>query len=416
VKRTVLTPRLAGAGLAILALVWPAGARQRPSIVLAPPEAVADGIALHRSADASLLGPGSPGPLAVVAVEVDARRTRLGTVLAHRCSPARETVLDIAAREQALVAINAGFFLPNGAPAGVLKQGGRWIGGSSRARGVAAFPAPRPGEPARVLLARATVSAGLRVRSGLRTHAVPLDHLTPQQPGDGLNFYAAPCPPAVADGASSSGACPGAGPASAAGPPAPVAPVGAQGPVTWHLDANGRVVPGGSHADTGAAATARSRLEFRGREVPRELQRLRTGARVTVVPRIASVAAATLARAPDAVAGAGLLIAGGQPVTDWTMERLSPTFATDRHPRSVIGVDAEGDIWLIAVDGRQPAHGVGMSFVELQRLGLALGLREALNLDGGGSTTLVVRGRIVNRPSDVTGPRPVSDAIVVRAR
>jgi exopolysaccharide biosynthesis protein len=45
-----------------------------------------------------------------------------------------------------------------------------------------------------------------------------------------------------------------------------------------------------------------------------------------------------------------------------------------------------------------------------------LGLRDALNLDGGGSTTMVINGEIVNRPSDAAGPRPVSDAILVTLR
>jgi exopolysaccharide biosynthesis protein len=57
-----------------------------------------------------------------------------------------------------------------------------------------------------------------------------------------------------------------------------------------------------------------------------------------------------------------------------------------------------------------------MTFAELQRMADRLQLRDALNLDGGGSTTMVVTGRVVNRPSDPTGPRPVSDAIVVSKR
>jgi exopolysaccharide biosynthesis protein len=57
-----------------------------------------------------------------------------------------------------------------------------------------------------------------------------------------------------------------------------------------------------------------------------------------------------------------------------------------------------------------------MSFTELQGLSRRLGLRSALNLDGGGSTTMVVRGNVVNHPSDPAGPRPVSDAILVFAR
>jgi exopolysaccharide biosynthesis protein len=57
-----------------------------------------------------------------------------------------------------------------------------------------------------------------------------------------------------------------------------------------------------------------------------------------------------------------------------------------------------------------------MTFVEMQALAHRLGLRSALNLDGGGSTTMVAGGRIVNHPSDPTGPRPVSDALLVLPR
>ena len=57
-----------------------------------------------------------------------------------------------------------------------------------------------------------------------------------------------------------------------------------------------------------------------------------------------------------------------------------------------------------------------MSFGELRQLAKRLGLRSALNLDGGGSTTMWVDGKIVNHPSDPEGPRRVSDAILVRPR
>jgi exopolysaccharide biosynthesis protein len=57
-----------------------------------------------------------------------------------------------------------------------------------------------------------------------------------------------------------------------------------------------------------------------------------------------------------------------------------------------------------------------MTFGDLERLCDRLHLTDALNLDGGGSTTMVVRDVIVNRPSDPAGPRRVSDAILVRTR
>jgi exopolysaccharide biosynthesis protein len=54
-----------------------------------------------------------------------------------------------------------------------------------------------------------------------------------------------------------------------------------------------------------------------------------------------------------------------------------------------------------------------MTLPEAARLMRSLGARDALNLDGGGSTTMVVRGEVVNRPSDRTGARRVSDALYV---
>ena len=57
-----------------------------------------------------------------------------------------------------------------------------------------------------------------------------------------------------------------------------------------------------------------------------------------------------------------------------------------------------------------------MTFADLQRLCDRIGLRDALNLDGGGSTTMWANGQVVNRPSDPAGPRAVSDAILVKAR
>jgi exopolysaccharide biosynthesis protein len=121
-------------------------------------------------------------------------------------------------------------------------------------------------------------------------------------------------------------------------------------------------------------------------------------------------------RAPHAVSGAGLLILNGRALTDWGVERITGGFDTTRHPRTIIGTDAQGAIWLVTIDGRNPSLSLGMTFTELQGLSRRLGLRSVLNLDGGGSTTMWVDGRIVNHPSDPTGPRKVSDAILVVPR
>ena len=74
-----------------------------------------------------------------------------------------------------------------------------------------------------------------------------------------------------------------------------------------------------------------------------------------------------------------------------------------RHPRTMFGIDRAGFAWLVTVDGRQPDTSAGMTLVELQRLAKRIGLTDALNLDGGGSTTMVIAGNVVNHPSDPTG-------------
>jgi exopolysaccharide biosynthesis protein len=57
-----------------------------------------------------------------------------------------------------------------------------------------------------------------------------------------------------------------------------------------------------------------------------------------------------------------------------------------------------------------------MTIAELSKLMLEIGCLDAINLDGGGSTTMVIRNKVVNHPSDATGERPVSDALLVYSR
>lgn len=99
-------------------------------------------------------------------------------------------------------------------------------------------------------------------------------------------------------------------------------------------------------------------------------------------------------------------------------------FNTNRHPRTAIGITQEGHWLLVVVDGRN-AQAAGMSIPELSTLMLALNCQEALNLDGGGSTTLWIRqeakGRVVNHPSDNrqfdhAGERPVSNILYISGK
>ena len=284
--------RIAGALLALL-LVAAAPAAQRD---LGPAETIADGVLLYRLDNPSLQDPA--GPVRVHALRVDTKKNRVEVALAQDTSPAREPVAGIAARRNAIAAVNAGFFaLANGAPAAILKIGGRLLGGTKRARGAVGFTS-RAGATLmlfdRVIVEKAAPDA-YATRLGSKPH-------------------------------------------------------------DW-LDA------------------------------------------------------------ADIVSGAGLLMLDGREIDDWADEQITAAFDTTRHPRTMIGADGDNYAWLVTVDGRQPTLSLGMNFSELKGLARRLGLRSALNLDGGGSTTMVLKdGAIVNHPSDPTGPRPVSDAIVVLPR
>jgi exopolysaccharide biosynthesis protein len=88
-------------------------------------------------------------------------------------------------------------------------------------------------------------------------------------------------------------------------------------------------------------------------------------------------------------------------------------FGVRRNPRTLAGVRADGTLLLVTVDGRRPGWSVGASFAEEAAIMQALGAVDAVNLDGGGSTTMTIGASLVNRPSDATGERPIGDAIAL---
>jgi hypothetical protein len=91
----------------------------------------------------------------------------------------------------------------------------------------------------------------------------------------------------------------------------------------------------------------------------------------------------------------------------------APGFVASRHPRTLAGVKQDGTMLLATVDGRRPGWSAGVTLAEAARVMRSLGARDALNLDGGGSTGMVVLGEVVSRPSDPSGERAVSDGIFV---
>ena len=144
------------------------------------------------------------------------------------------------------------------------------------------------------------------------------------------------------------------------------------------------------------------------------------GARVDVRTNVNSEGA-PLAGETGVVNGGPRLLSGGSPdITAFAEGFVHPEdpefyyrFGVRRNPRTLAGVTPGGDLLLVAVDGRRPGYSVGASFLESAAIMDSLGADEAVNLDGGGSTTITIGKRLVNRPSDTTGERPIGDAVVL---
>jgi len=116
-------------------------------------------------------------------------------------------------------------------------------------------------------------------------------------------------------------------------------------------------------------------------------------------------------KATHAVGGGPAVVSAGKVVRSFTGEGFTADFTDKRHPRTAIGATKEGDVWLVVVDGRQ-ANSRGATLGELGQIMFNLGCRSAINLDGGGSSTLNLMGLTLNRPSDGV-ERAISNSILL---
>lgn len=105
-------------------------------------------------------------------------------------------------------------------------------------------------------------------------------------------------------------------------------------------------------------------------------------------------------------------VAGDAPTVEGTISGN----AEARHPRTAVGFSRDSStLFILTVDGRSENSG-GMTLLELATMLRKLGAWQAMNFDGGGSTTMVIEGKVVNRPSDKNGERSVGNALLVVLR
>lgn len=122
----------------------------------------------------------------------------------------------------------------------------------------------------------------------------------------------------------------------------------------------------------------------------------------------------------DLVTAGPMLVSGGRSVADGEdregfsagAAQFDSDITAERHPRCALGL-SETEILAVCCDGRRTGVDAGLDLAELARLLITFGAGEAINLDGGGSATLVHHGHLLNRPySSVDQPAPESRPVV----
>lgn len=378
---------VASAFLCLAAVQRPAA---EPGVPLGPPRQVAPGVDLYHVTDPARVDP--PAPVSIWLLRLDPRSADLRAVLANDQIVDTETVPDIGARYRAVAAVNAGFFLlPSGDPSGIYKLNGQLISDTRRPRG--ALGIVREADRLQLIFGRVSATMSLRILRRARPDArMEISGVDTTRRLGALTLFT-----------------------SAYHAHTDTAPGGLE----WVVEGRPLRVAGPPRS-SGRTPIPRQGfvLSYGGNRAPVPLTLLRPGTAIALETRYSPIdgTAQEWARAQDIVGGAGLLVREGHAVTDWTIEQFAAGFAESRHPRTMIGTRPDGSIWLVTVDGRQPQLSAGMTLVELRAFAQAIGLTNAVNLDGGGSTTMWVRGEILNSPSDAAGPRKVSDALLVMSR
>jgi exopolysaccharide biosynthesis protein len=326
-------------------------------------------------------------PWNIHVLRIDPARARLDVVHARDDAVGRETVSAIAARHHAIAAINGGYFRMTGDFAGdstgTLQIDGRIL--SEPDRGRAAVGLVRTGNSTRVVMGHVTW-AGSITAGGRRQR---LNGINRPRGKNELVLFTPEFSDTTLTDASGTEAVVRNGKAIDVRDLAGSTPIPADGFIV------------------SATGTLRAWVQAS----------MKPGVKVAVALALKPVD--RMARNPwqaaEDILGAGpMLVTAGRVGITAAREKMLPTFRSDRHPRTAVATLRDGRILLVVVDGRQPALSIGMSLDELAQFLIDLGAVEAINMDGGGSTTMVVRDVIVNHPSDQTGERPVSDAILVR--
>ncbi len=126
--------------------------------------------------------------------------------------------------------------------------------------------------------------------------------------------------------------------------------------------------------------------------------------------QISTALSKDLSKATAAIGGGPLLVHAGKE-QPWPSHKGANTYLLPRHPRTALGFNSHY-LFLVEVDGRQKELSAGMTVAELASFMKNLGCTEAMNLDGGGSSTFWLNGKVMNSPSD-KHERSLANALVI---
>jgi hypothetical protein len=191
---------------------------------------------------------------------------------------------------------------------------------------------------------------------------------------------------------------------------APLVSAGHRGDTLLYVRAGAVSKSSGSAIPAGGAVLAAYGAGLRNTEVLAMAEGDTVKVLLTTMPKLARGAApTTLIGGWPRILRDGTDVAGEAASVEGTISRN----AEMRHPRTAVGFSHDSTTLIImAVDGRSENSG-GMTLHELAKTMRSLGAWQAMNFDGGGSTTMVIDGAVVNKPTDTTGEREVGNALLV---
>ena len=117
-----------------------------------------------------------------------------------------------------------------------------------------------------------------------------------------------------------------------------------------------------------------------------------------------------------AIGGGPVLLQEGRINITNQEEQMFVDGLNDRHPRTAMGYTKNRKLIILVIEGRNPGKAEGATLAEEAKILQDLGCVEALNLDGGGSSCMLINGRETIRPSDKEGQRPVPAVFIIKAK